>query len=259
MGIILSAHQPNFMPYLGFFDKMKNSDVFVIRDEVLFIKKEYHNRNRIRINGNNNLTAPQDKWLNVPVFHKDDYIKHIKINKESSQQNLFWSKKILEDIKVNYHKAPFFDEYFPEIQEIFYNSDDNLLSLNMKIINFLKKYFNIKTKVIMASELGLKPSNYQKSDASEDLVKICKALNADVYISGAGGREYLNLKPFEREGIEVRFQDYNHPVYPQRFQGFAPNMAAIDALFCTGTFPEAKQMPLLVSNAQLLSNPVDTL
>jgi hypothetical protein len=97
----------------------------------------------------------------------------------------------------------------------------------------------------MASSLGLKPEHYEKSNASEDLVAICKALGADVYLSGSGGRGYLDLEPFKREGIEVRFQDYQHPVYEQAFPGFLPNMSAIDALFCLGGMPEA----VLVENA----------
>ena len=71
--LIVSAHQPNFLPYLGFFDKMMKSDILVIRDEVLYVKKEFHNRNRIRINGNNPLN-PQSKWISIPVIEEEDYI-----------------------------------------------------------------------------------------------------------------------------------------------------------------------------------------
>ena len=66
---IVSAHQPNFLPYLGFFDKMDKSDVFVIRDEVQFAERDYHHRNRIRINGPRN-NEPQCKWIRVPVTHQ---------------------------------------------------------------------------------------------------------------------------------------------------------------------------------------------
>ena len=89
--IIVSAHQPNFLPYLGFFDKMKNSDIFVIRDEVLFIEKDYHQRNRIRINGNDNLNNPQFKWLKVPVINVNNYILHIPIKKDFKEKKTLWN------------------------------------------------------------------------------------------------------------------------------------------------------------------------
>ena len=109
--LVVSAHQPNFLPYLGFFDKMKKSDIFVIRDEVLFIRKDYHQRNRIRINGNDNLGNPQFKWLKVPVEEKLDYIMHIPVKKEFLIKKIPWNQKILQGIKASYKGAVFFDEY----------------------------------------------------------------------------------------------------------------------------------------------------
>jgi hypothetical protein len=239
---VMAAHQPNFMPYLGFFDKLEKSDVFIIRDEVLFVEKDYHHRNRIRINGVDNINNPQFKWLKVPVMIINDYIKHLQIKADFKQKNKLWSEQILHDIKVNYDKAPHFNDFFPEFESIILNSDGRLLSLNMEIINFLKKSFGLKTKIVMASDFALKPDHYEKFDASEDLVALCKAVGANVYLSGAGGKGYLSLEPFDREDIEVRFQEYHHPVYKQRYPGFVPNMAAVDALFCTGALPVAETL-----------------
>lgn len=239
--LILSAHQPNFLPYLGFFDKMKASNIFVIRDEVLFVKKEYHNRNRIRINSHDNLNDPQSKWISAPVDDPKDYIYHTKIKKDMKQKNKLWHKALLHDIETSYHNATYFKIFFPEIKKIFDNSDDGLLSLNMKIIFFFKEVFKIPTRIILASELNLKPKNYAPSDASEDLVRICEALGAETYLSGAGGKMYLDLTPFKKKGIEVRFEDYQHPVYEQNYPGFLPNMAAIDALFNIGRMPETEK------------------
>lgn len=239
--IIAGLHQPNFLPYLGFFDKMLKSDIFVIRDEVLFVEKDFHQRNKIRINSNDNQNNPQFKWLKVPVVNKMDFIKNIIIKKEAIREKMPWHKRILHDIKSSYEGAEHFSEFFPEVEKIFDNSDEKLISLNMKIINFLKNAFGIKTKVIMASELGLKPPHYEKSDASEDIINICKKINANTYLSGDGGKNYLNLEPFKKEGIELIFQEYKHPVYPQRYPKFLPYMSAIDALFCLGELPIPKQ------------------
>jgi len=241
--IIVSAHQPNFLPYLGFFDKMKNSDIFVIRDEVLFIEKDYHQRNRIRINGNDNLNNPQFKWLKVPVINVNNYILHIPIKKDFKEKKTLWNEKILVDLKAAYMGAKFFNDFFPAFEDIFDNSDEKLISLNMKIISLLKNAFEIKTKIIFASELNLKAEKYDsenKNDASEDLAEICKKLNADVYLSGEGGKNYLNLEKFKEKEIEVKFQEYKHLVYSQKYPGFLPNMSAIDALFCIGKFPSEK-------------------
>ncbi len=234
--LVVSAHQPNFMPYLGFFDKMQKSKIFVIRDEVLYVKKEFHNRNRIRINGND-VNEPQSKWINVPVKDPKDYILHATIKKDLKLKNLSWNEKTLQDIKLNYEKAPYFNKFFPEIESIFDNNHDDLISLNMKLIKFLARSFQIKTKIILASELDLKPKRYEKSDASQDLAKICEVLKADVYLSGSGGKGYLNLEPFNKNKMKVDFQEYNHPVYQQAFPGFLPYMSAIDALFCCGKIP----------------------
>lgn len=245
MSRVMAAHQPNFIPYLGFFDKLKQSDVFIIRDEVLFVEKDYHHRNRIRINSVDNVNNPQFKWLKVPLHQSNDYIKHQGINHGFRHKNMVWQEHLLHDIRVNYEKAPFFKDFFPEFEKIILNPGTKLLSLNMEIINFLKNAFGIGTKIVMASDFGLKPEHYEKSDASEDLVDLCKAVNADVYLSGSGARAYINLEPFEREGIRVLFQDFHHPVYKQRFPGFVPNMAAIDALFCSGNMPCNEQEVVL--------------
>ncbi len=231
---------------------MKQSNIFVIRDEVLFIKKEYHNRNKIRINSNDNIKNPQSKWLCVPVEDSDDYIMHVKIKRDSQQKNQSWEKIFLHEIEASYHKAPYFKNFFPELEKILNNSDSNLISLNMKIINFIKQVFNIKTPIILASELGLKPQHYIKSDASEDIAKICEKLKADIYLSGPGGRTYLKFQPFDSRGIEVKFQEYRHPIYQQHLPGFLPYMASIDALFCTGRIPKVEviEKEIMVNNLQ---------
>lgn len=232
--LVVSAHQPNFLPYLGFFDKMKKSDIFVVRDEVLFTDSDFHHRNRIRINGNNNISEPKFKWLTVPIFNMQDHIMHIQIKKDAKIKKTFWNEQILHDLSASYNKSKYFDEIFPELERIFKNKHEKLLSLNMEIINFLMKVFNMKAKIVMASELGLKSLHYEKSDASEDLAKICNKVGADVYLSGPGGKGYLNLEPFEKYGIEVRFQEFEHPSYEQMYPGFISHLASIDYLFCSG-------------------------
>jgi hypothetical protein len=226
---VVSAHQPNFLPYLGFFDKMKKSDTLVIRDEVQYVERDYHHRNRIRIDGCNN-GNPQWKWIRVPVKKEPRCIRDIIVKNDVKDKNVPWNIFMLRQIKNNYQKTSFFRKYYPKLEEIILLRKEKLLNLNMEIIKFLKDCFNINTEIVYASELGFKKTN----NPSEDLVRIAKAVNADAYLSGNGARAYLDPEPFQKQGVELKFQNFIHPVYQQRYPGFVPNLASVDALFNAG-------------------------
>ncbi len=223
---IVSAHQPNFLPYLGFFDKMIRSDVFVIRDEVQFVERDYHHRNRIRIDSPPG-EAPQCKWIRVPVVKQQTDLKNVRIRNDVRDKNVPWNIYMLRQVRSNYERAPYFADYFPALDQILRFQTARLIDLNMAIISWLQSCFGIDTEVVYASRL-----NYGKTDdPTRDLVKIAQAVGADVYLSGSGGRSYLNQAYFYASGLDVQFQSFNHPVYQQQFAGFVPNLAAIDALF----------------------------
>ncbi|MDP3026587.1 MAG: WbqC family protein [Nanoarchaeota archaeon] len=237
---IMSAHQPNFLPYLGFFDKMMQSEVFVIRDECQFSEKEYHHRNKIRIDGKckdgKDIGGPNWKWLTVPIPHHEIDLKDIHIKNEKVENNKPWNAEMARIIKINYEKAPFFEQYFPGLEKALLTRREMLVDLSMDVIYCLKEAFGLKAEIVMASKLP----GYQKSgNPVQDLANLSKIVEANVYLSGAGGKDYFKKYPvaaglFEKDGIEVRFQDYQHPTYPQRYLGFAPYLAAIDALFNVG-------------------------
>lgn len=239
MSKIIAAHQPNFFPYLGFFDKLQKSDIFVIRDEVQFCKRDFHHRNKIRINGNDNENNPQSDWIGVPVIEKEDYLANISI-KDGMRGKRHWKKELQHSLRTSYQNTEFFDKYFPELSDLIENTPGSvpLVKFNMDVINYLNNAFGINKEMVMASSLGLKPREFERTfTASLDLAQICEALGGDVYLSGDGGRNYLDLEPFQSRRIEVAFQDYTHPVYEQAFPGFAPYMSAVDALFCLGSLP----------------------
>jgi len=236
---IMSAHQPNFMPYLGFFDKMEKSDIFVIRDEVQFVERDWHHRNSIRIGGEDGNGNPQSKWLTVPIKKESENIKDIVIKNDVKYKNVPWNVYMIRQIKSNYEKTPYFKQYFPRLEEILLSKKQKLIDLNMEIINFLMEAFDIRTDVLYASSL-----NGNKYNATVDLINLCKATGSNIYLSGAAKRR-LEEELFQKEGIEVLVQDFKHPVYQQRYPGFLPNMSAIDALFNFGDFPsDARQNPL---------------
>lgn len=234
MTIAMAAHQPNFLPYAGFFDKMRivsevgdEPGVFVIRDDCQFVRKDFQNRNRIR-------TPYGWMWLQVPVVESMSPIRDIEIasgKKVNGREN--WVKFHRRMIWNNYRRTPFFDKFYPGIDEIYSNAGDNLSDFNVTMIKYLAACFGLDVRVVLASSLRIK-----SSVASETLAEISESVGADIYVSGPGGREYLDTS-FFRGKAEVIFQDYVHPVYPQRFLGFQSHMSAIDALFNIGRLPRS--------------------
>lgn len=222
--MIVGIHQPNYLPYLGFFDKMMKADLFVIYDDAQFEKGEFQHRNRIRI-------YHGWKWLTVPVEKKQVPINQIRIKNEvTTWKGVKWADAHFKDICDNYKDTSYYIEYEKEIKEIYEKRYDRLVELNMELINFLKDAFDIDTEIAYSSDLGF------TSKSTERLAEMVEALGGDVYLSGPKGRDYLDVSLFEKKEIKVEFQDFKHPVYKQRYEEFIPNMAAIDALFNTGGF-----------------------
>ena len=224
--MIVGIHQPNYLPYLGFFDKMAKSDIFVIYDDAQFNKSDFQHRNRIRI-------YHGWKWLTVPVERKRRPINEIMIKNEvTTWKGVKWAAAHFKDIRDNYKDTPFYSVYEKELKRIYGRRYDKLVELNMELIRFLMKAFDIDVEIVYSSELGF------TSKSTQRLVEIVEALGGDVYLSGPKGKDYLDVSLFERRGIKVVFQDFKHPVYKQRYEGFIPNMSAIDALFNVGEMPK---------------------
>jgi len=224
--MIVAIHQPNYLPYLGFFDKMAKSDIFVIYDDAQFNKSDFQHRNRIRI-------YHGWKWLTVPVEKKRIPINEVKIRNEvKTWKGAKWSDAHFRDIHDNYKDAPYYSVYADELMRIYKRTYEKLVDLNMELIRFLMKAFDIDVEIVFSSDLGF------TSKSTQRLVEIVEALSGDLYLSGPKGKDYLDVSLFERKGIKVVFQDFKHPVYKQRYEGFVPNMAAIDALFNVGKMPE---------------------
>lgn len=216
--MIVSIHQPQYLPWLGYFDKISRSDIFVFLDNVQFKKNEWQNRNRIK-------SAQGWQWLTVPVIHKfSQKICEVKINNTVS-----WEKKHLKALITCYSKAPFFKEHIAFFEQIYAQEWQRLVDINIHIIHYLAKAFGLSgKKLVRASEYKL------REEATERLIDICKHLRGDVYLSGKDGANYLNLALFEKEGIQVIFQDYQHPHYPQLYGDFEPYLSTIDLLFNCG-------------------------
>ena len=216
--IRISIHQPGYLPWLGFFKKIESSDVFVFLDDVQYEKNGWQNRNKIR-------TSDGSIWLTVPIKSKLD----LKINEIRIDNNSTWKTKHRKSIEINYSKAKHFQELWPDFESIYELNHTSLLDLNIKLINFLMDKLEIKTKVCFSSDLEI------KEKSSDRILAICKALKADKYLSGALGKNYLKINNFEKNGIIVELQNFQHPVYPQCYEPFIPNMSTIDLLFNEGS------------------------
>jgi hypothetical protein len=213
----IAIHQPQYLPWLGYFDKIDRADIFVLLDDAQYKKNEWQNRNRIR-------TAGGEQWITVPVLH--DFGQHISDVKINDRDN--WREKHIKSLEQNYHKAPFFDDYFQSFREIFMVDWEYLSRLNTCLIIYFKDVLGIGTDMVRSSVLGVNLS------ATDRLVEISRKLGADTYLSGAGAREYLEEDKFKTNGINVEYQGYEHPEYRQVYKPFVPYMSVIDLLFCEG-------------------------
>jgi hypothetical protein len=222
--MIVAIHQPQFMPWLGYFDKIVRSERFVFLDNVQFKKNEFQNRNKIK-------TAQGCMWLTVPILYKyPERINEVKIN-----SRVDWRNKHLKSLTTNYHKAPYFSDLFPEIER-FYTEDAEFISeVNRASVLMLLRMLGLQKEMTVASELGDLPE-----EPSRRLAAICASVGADTYMSGPGGRAYLDLEPFHKEGITVIFQEFIHPVYPQLYGDFMSNLSLLDLLFNCG--PDSLQI-----------------
>ncbi len=211
--MICSIHQPNYIPYLGLFHKINQSDIFVFYDNAQYTKGDYHNRNTIK-------TANWESLLTIPVqVSLWDKINEVKLNKKAVLKHL-------KTIDQSYKKAEYYSDVFPFLKELFEYETDNLASFNENFIVKVCEYIWINTKFIKLSEIL---PNLETS-STEALVEICKAVNATEYISWSWWKNYIESDKFENNWIKLNFQDFNHPEYKQLWWDFKPYMSIIDLL-----------------------------
>ena len=216
--------QPGYMPNLGFFKKIQSSDIFVFLDDVQFSKDSFDNRNQIKTNfGSEWITVP----LNRPVFEK-------KFNEVSISYKTNWIKEHCNMIFENYKSTPYFSSYWYEIEKILNYKHKLLIQLNFELIKYFIKTLDIHTKTVKSSELSITKIK------TERLIEICLKLNAKCYISGIGGKDYLDESLFENTKIKLIYENFIHPKYTQIHGDFIKNMSIIDLLLNEG--PKSKKI-----------------
>ncbi len=221
---ILVAHQPEFFPWLGFISKARMADVYFILDTVQFMKEHWHSRNKLR---------KKDGWLWIfmPVLQSKS--KLLMWPEPRIDNSNPWKRKQLNSIRMCYSGTKYFDEIYGELEEIYSKDYDFLIDFSEKIIRYAFKKFNITAPVYRTSQLI--SAGYSISGVKSDLaLNMCEVAKAKTFVFGADGKKYIEKEKFNNKGIKYLFQNFTHPIYKQKFDGFESHMSFIDLLFNYG-------------------------
>ena len=214
MNIVIQ--QPEHIPWIGFFNKMAQCDLFVYLDNVQFKKRYFENRNKIK-------DKEKTLWLTVPVASKGLYTQKIcDVELDNSQA---WTRKYKGRLEHVYGKHPFWQDLKAIIYPTLDKSLNKLVDLNLFLINNICAYLEINTTTTLASKLSCE--NLKGSDL---ILEICNKSNAEVYTSGPDGKNYLELEKFIKNGIEIIYHDFDHPEYPQIGETFTPYLSVLDLI-----------------------------
>jgi len=219
--LIVSIHQPHFLPWLGYWNKVLSSDVFVWLDAVQYRKNYYQNRTPIKnVDG-------KPLWLTLPVHaHLGTSIAEVTIAESD------WHERVRRRVEQCYGKTPFFQRCWPPISLAMAQASESLNDVNSRA-------FHAVLDLLGAGDLRVTPVGslpVTSTDPTERLVEACRALGAKRYIAGRGGRNYLRVEEFEKAGIDVIWQEFDpaRVVYEQGSGPFLPGLSVIDSLFHVG-------------------------
>ena len=227
--MILTAHQPVYLPWLGLFHKIALAETFVYFDQVQYLPKEWMNRNKIR-------TKNGSIWLTVPVLRKG--YRDLKSSEIEINNSINWQKKHLRSISLNYKKSPYFENYIPFFEDVYSRKWKFLGDLNEYMLKWFLDELGIKVNFLNSNDFKF------QGEKSSLILDMCKELNASTYIFGMLGKDYADVQEFEKNNIKLIFQDYNHPKYSQLYSEFVSHLSIIDLLFNHGP----KSLEIILSN-----------
>jgi len=227
--MILTAHQPVYLPWLGLFHKIALAETFVYFDQVQYLPKDWMNRNKIR-------TKSGSIWLTVPVLRKG--YRDLKTSEIEINNSIDWQKKHFRSISLNYKKSPYFENYIPFFEDVYSRKWKFLGELNEYMLKWFLDELGIKVNFLNANDFKF------QGEKSSLILNMCKELNASTYIFGTLGKDYADVQEFEKNNIGLIFQNYNHPKYSQLYREFISHMSVIDLLFNHGP----KSLEIILSN-----------
>lgn len=214
-------HQPDFAPYLGFFDRFLHADLYIVLDHVQFVtntSRSWTHRDKIR-------TASGERWLTLSVKSAP---RATPINRIELSDTVDWVGNNLNLLRDSYRRAAFFADIMPLIADLYSTPPRHLAEFNLRSIELFMDWFNVRLPWVLSSTLD------PQGASNEMLIDLLQKVGATRYLSGTGARAYLDEALFSKAGIEVVWQDFQHPVYPQQFEGFIPYLSALDAMFNCG-------------------------
>jgi hypothetical protein len=218
--MILSANQPYFAPFPGFFQKAHLSDVFVLLDSVQFPRgTTWITRNRFK-----NDQGPL--WMTIPVWKKGlglQNIEDIRICHEGH-----WAKKHVASLQQAYSRAPYFSEHLKFVREMFSNRYVKLIDLNLAITRYLTKHLAVQTDIKLQSAIGIRTGGTQL------LIDLCRHFGASTFLTQMPAAKYLDSDLFQQAGILLKFFKPTICIYPQLWGDFIYDLSAFDLLFNCG-------------------------
>ncbi|OGR69935.1 MAG: hypothetical protein A2089_11320 [Elusimicrobia bacterium GWD2_63_28] len=213
MPITVSIHQSQYIPWFPYFKKIALADIFVVMDSVQYQKNGVQNRNKVR-------NYDGDFWLTIPVTGKlEDQIREKRIADAS------WRAKHWKSLKSSYSKAPYWAPHEAELGALYAADYATLYEANNALFSFMLKAFGIGTKIVPLSDLKAGGAK------SELVLNICRELGAETYVSGTGGKAYLDEASFAAARIAIRYESAASPAYAQFHGAFIPDLSALDMLF----------------------------
>jgi hypothetical protein len=227
----IAIHQPQYLPWLGYLDKLDSADLFIVLDTVQFRKHEWQNRNRIR-------TKDGWQWLTVPIVDRfPERIDQVEINARTA-----WQRKHCQALRLHYGSSPHWAPLGPELTALLQEPWARLRDLNVAVLDLLCRHLGITTPRCLASSMEA------REERTDRLVDLCRAVGGTVYLAGQRAvprpdepyKYKMDFGRFPQVGIQVQVQDYQHPEYPQRYTPFVSHLAVVDLLFNCG--PESLRM-----------------
>ena len=209
----VAIHQPQYLPWLGYFDKLDSADVFILLDTVQFKKHEWQNRNRIR-------TKEGWQWLTVPIIDRfPERIDLVEINSRTD-----WQRKHCQALRLHYGGSPFWNPLGPELLALLESPWTRLCELNVAVTELLCRHLGIQTRCLLASALQA------GEDPTERLIDLCRGAGGTAYLAGQAGPGYMDVSRFFQAGIDIHVQAYQHPEYPQRYTPFVSHLSVVDMI-----------------------------
>ena len=229
--MIVAAHQPHYLPWLGYLDKLAKADLFVVMDDLQYEAQNFQNRQRVKL-------SDGAQWLTVPLLRgsQTDRICDKRIDHSASPRQ-HWQRRHWLTIEANYRKARYFTRYADELRELYTRPWATLLELDLRALELARSWLGIKTPILRASSLELAGTK------TDRLIDLCKKVGARAYLTGNGGSAgYLDAEKMGRAGIGVIWQHFAHPAYTQRYpeRGFASHLGFIDLVLNCG--PESRDI-----------------